>query len=244
VIPVLDLRGGRAVHARGGQREEYEPVRSTLAAPAGDAVALARTYRDVLGCTECYLADLDAIDGDEPQRGLVRAITAAGGRWLVDAACTTSHRAREIVGAGAARVVVGLETLSGFAALESVCRAVGADRVVFGLDLFHGAPRIRAGAANPGSPLDLARAASDTGVGALLILDLARVGSGAGLDLALARRLRTAHPAIELLAGGGIRGEQDLEHAAQAGLDGVLVATALHDGRIGAAHIQALGRGT
>jgi len=45
VIPVLDLRAGRAVLASGGRRASYAPVRSVLAAAeagAGDAVALAR----------------------------------------------------------------------------------------------------------------------------------------------------------------------------------------------------------
>ena len=243
VIPVLDLKGGRAVHSRGGRREHYAPVRSKLAVPAGDAVALAGAYGDVLGCTECYLADLDAIGGAEPQWPLLRAITAQGGRWLIDAACTTTHRAREILNAGGARVVVGLETLSGFAALAGLCRAIGWNRVVFSLDLYHGAPLIRAGVAIPGGPLELAHEAASAGVAALLILDLARVGSGGGIDLALARRIRHAHPTLELLAGGGVDEEQDLERAAQAGIDGVLVATALHDGRIGPAQIQAMGRG-
>ncbi len=243
VIPVLDLKGGRAVHSRGGRREHFGPVLSQLAAPAGDAVALARAYREVLGCTECYLADLDAIGGAEPQWPLVRAITVEAARWLVDAACTTTHRARDILIAGASRVVVGLETLSGFAALAGLCRAIGTDRVVFSLDLFHGAPVIRAGTAITGDPLDIAREAARAGVAALLILDLARVGSGSGIDLALAQHIRDALPTIELLAGGGVEQEQDLERAAGAGLDGVLVATALHDGRIGAAQIQALSRG-
>lgn len=243
VIPVLDLKGGRAVHSRGGRREHYGPVQSKLAGPAGDALALARAYHDVLGSTECYLADLDAIGGAEPQWPLVRAITTGGAAWLVDAACTTTHRARQVLAAGAARVVVGLETLSGLTALDTLCRAIGASRVVFSLDLYHGAPLLRAGSAIVGGPLDVARAAVGAGIAALLILDLARVGAGGGIDLELARRIRAAHPALELLVGGGVEQEQDLVRAAQAGIDGVLLATALHDGRIGAAHVQALRRG-
>ncbi len=243
VIPVLDLKGGNAVHARGGRREHYERVRSKLAPPESDAIALARAYRDVLGSTECYLADLDAIGGAEPQWPLVRAITAGGMRWLIDAACTTTHRAQEILAAGAARVVVALETLSGFNSLAEACRVVGADRVVFSLDLYHGTPVVRAGSAVRDDPLDLAREAVSAGIAALLILDLARVGAGGGIDLELVSRIRQTLPEIELLAGGGVEREEDLTRAARVGLDGVLVATALHDGRIGAAQIQAVSRG-
>ena len=50
VIGVIDLKAGRAVHARGGKREAYEPVRSPLLTPeqVGDAAALACAYRDLL----------------------------------------------------------------------------------------------------------------------------------------------------------------------------------------------------
>src|SRR2546421_8596650 len=52
VIPVLDLRAGQAVLARGGRREAYPPVRSQLVdgGAASDPLVLARAYRDLLDC--------------------------------------------------------------------------------------------------------------------------------------------------------------------------------------------------
>src|SRR5271165_5825122 len=47
VIPVLDLKAGRAVHAIRGNRSDYQPVRSLLH-PSTDPEQLARAYRDVL----------------------------------------------------------------------------------------------------------------------------------------------------------------------------------------------------
>ena len=47
------------------------------------------------------------------------------------------------------------------------------------------------------------------------------------------RRVRRAVPDVALLAGGGVRGPEDLQRLADAGCDGALVATALHDGRLG-----------
>ncbi len=52
------------------------------------------------------------------------------------------------------------------------------------------------------------------------------------MDPVLVRALRRAHPQVELLAGGGIGTARELERLAAAGLDGALMATALHDGRI------------
>jgi phosphoribosylformimino-5-aminoimidazole carboxamide ribotide isomerase len=44
--------------------------------------------------------------------------------------------------------------------------------------------------------------------------------------------LREVLPGVMLLAGGGVRGPEDVTRLAEAGCDGVLVATALQDGRL------------
>jgi phosphoribosylformimino-5-aminoimidazole carboxamide ribotide isomerase len=245
---VLDLMAGRAVRARRGLRDAYAPAPSRLvpADSAGDPLAQARAFRDVLGCDAWYVADLDAILGGTPQRALLRALAGLGVRLLVDAGVATADRARAVIadggaggggGGGGTRVIVGLETLPAFAALAAVVRAVGAERVVFSLDLREG----RA-VAQGGTPHELAAAAVAAGASGVLLLDLARVGSGRGVDLDLVAALRRAHPAVELLAGGGIASRQDLERLADAGCDGALVATALHEGRLGRDDIDALRR--
>jgi phosphoribosylformimino-5-aminoimidazole carboxamide ribotide isomerase len=68
----------------------------------------------------------------------------------------------------------------------------------------------------------------------VLVLDLAAVGSGTGphnLDTIAALKHLVG---VRVLAGGGVRGAEDLRVLAEAGCDGVLVGTALHDGRIAA----------
>ena len=242
VIPVLDLRGGQAVLARGGRREAYAPVRSQLVdgGAASDPLVLARAYRDVLGCDEWYVADLDALAGGAVQRALVRALAGLRGRLLVDAAVSSPERARELIADGATRVVVGLESLPSLDALGRIARAVGLERTAFSLDLRDGAPLAEARLS--GTPLELARAAVTAGAGAIIVLDLARVSSGRGVDSGLLEALRRAHPHVDLLAGGGIGTVRDLERLADAGLDGVLVATALHDGRIKRDDVAAIRR--
>ena len=228
--------------ARGGRREAYAPVRSQLVdgGAASDPVVLARAYRDVLGCDEWYVADLDALAGGPVQRALLGALVGLRGRLLVDAAVKTPDRARELVADGATRVVVGLESLPSFDALGLIAGAVGPERTAFSLDLRDGAPLAEARLS--GTPLALARAAVTAGAGAIIVLDLARVGSGRGVDSGLLEALRRAHPHVELLAGGGIGAPGELERLADAGLDGVLVASALHDGRIERDDIAAVRR--
>ena len=65
------------------------------------------------------------------------------------------------------------------------------------------------------------------GLREVIVLDLARVGSGMGPDVGLIAELHAAFPDLELLAGGGVRGVDDLRALRDAGAAGALVATAL-----------------
>jgi phosphoribosylformimino-5-aminoimidazole carboxamide ribotide isomerase len=246
VIGVLDLMNGLAVHARAtaGGRAAYQPVRMVagVTLDPGDAIGLARVYLGVLGVRELYAADLDAILGGEPQRLRIAGVARLGAPLWLDAGVRDAAGARDALAAGASRVIVGLETLPSFGALAEICRAVGGERVAFSLDLRDGAPVGGDGAIAPGaSVLTLAAEAADAGAGAVIVLDLARVGTGGGVDVALMRRVRATVPRLALFAGGGVRGSDDLARLADAGCDGALVATALHDGRLGARAVAAAG---
>jgi len=233
VIPVLDLRRGRAVWARGGVRERYAPLESALAPNTdGDARALIREFA-ALDCHEVYVADLDALEGGCPQWQLIGALASCAA-LLVDAGAREPAQLGKIFATGARRAVIALETMPSWSLLADCIRTYGASRVVFSLDLRGGIPvtvpgRAACDAPSPGSTLELAVGAGATSV---VVLDLARVGSGAGLDWRLLEQLRRAHPEIELQAGGGIAGLADLERARQAGCDAVLVGSALHDGTL------------
>jgi phosphoribosylformimino-5-aminoimidazole carboxamide ribotide isomerase len=203
----------------------------------GDAVALARFYLERLGVHELYVADLDAILDHPPQDSLVAAIVALGAPVWLDAGTSSAALAHRVAALGAAQVIVGLETLPSFGALREMCGGVGGERVAFSLDLRHGVAvvsPIAEGIAQDLPPHVLAARAAEAGAGAVIVLDLGRVGLGGGLDLALIRRVRRAVPWVTLVAGGGVRGAEDCERLADAGCDGALVATALHDGRLDA----------
>lgn len=253
IIPALDFAGGSAVHARGGERNRYTPVDSVLlpgrsAGPAG-ALALAAAFRHVLGAEVCYAADLDAIQGGEVQTSLLRALTGDEGfgrGMMVDAGIGDPARAAQVLASGAARAVVGLETLPYFADLGAIVKSAGADRVVFSLDLRLGRPFTRAVPSGSGAGVatvpDLAARAAAEGVTCVLLLDLGRVGTDLGIDLPLLAMVRRELPGVQLLAGGGVQTRADLERMADTGCDGAVIASAIHAGRIAAADVAAVQR--
>lgn len=244
---MLDVRGGVAVHARRGERERYAPVRSCLAPEApGDALALAGALR-ALGARRLYVADLDAIMGGAPQVALLARLAALGfAELLVDAGARTPDVLGRLGAPDMVTAVCGLETLDSFAELASWVRAFGAAHVVLSLDHDAGAARVtaplRADALRGDVSLpQVARQAWRAGVRRLLLLDLRGVGAAAGPDVARLAGLVAAVPGARWLLGGGVRHAGDLAAAAAAGCEAVLVATALHEGAVGAADLRGAG---
>jgi phosphoribosylformimino-5-aminoimidazole carboxamide ribotide isomerase len=240
IIPVLDVRRGRAVHARGGRRDDYLPVRSTLRRGSAP-LALAAATRDALGLRELYLADLAAIEGEPPDTGLYRGLAGLGLEVWADAGLREGTDAASLLEAGVGRLVAGLETVAGPRGLRSLVEAAGTPRVVFCLDLREGRPVV-ASRADWGTddPRGIAERAIREGVRSVILLDLARVGSGRGPGTDhLLGPLAREFPAVEWIVGGGIAGRDDLKRLADAGASAALVASAIHDGRIGPTDIMA-----
>ena len=101
-------------------------------------------------------------------------------------------------------------------------------RVVFSLDLQHGIPL---GSPDWGpDPAEIAAEVIRCGVAQLIVLDLAGVGTGTGVPtIPLCRTLRARHgPDVQIITGGGVRDQADLNELEGAGVDGVLVASILH----------------
>jgi phosphoribosylformimino-5-aminoimidazole carboxamide ribotide isomerase len=236
IIGVIDLKGGRAVHARGGRREAYAPV-STVAGVRieGDALALARVYNETFGVDALYVADLDAIGGGAAHDHIVRDIGGCGTSLLLDAGVRRAEDAHRISAACGGTIVVGLETLHSLDALASICR--GPDPVAFSLDLRNGVPLSAGGACCGESAAGIASRAEKAGVGAIIVLDVARVGRGEGPDLRMLHQVRRVAENTPVLAAGGVRDLADLRALARAGCAGALVASALHDGRLTAADV-------
>ena len=236
IIGVIDILDGRAVNARAGERAAYLPIeRAARARIDGSVESLARVYVEMLGVKELYVADLDAIARGPAQmnRQLIERVVSVGVPVWIDAGVSTLTEASSVVDAGASTVIVGLETLSSFDALAEISGGIGGDRVAFSLDLRNGAPVVTPNVVFSGdTPEALARHATRSGVECVVVLDLARVGMGAGVDGALMGQIRAAAPSVALFAGGGVRRRADLHALASLGVDGALVATALLNGSL------------
>ena len=233
ILPVIDVLRGEVVRGVAGNRSEYRPIQSRWTDSSAPP-AVANALRQAFGFRRFYLADLDGILSRKPHFDLYRTLTADGYELLIDAGVRDLADVASILETGASATIVGLETLQGPQALEEMIRMHGAERIVFSLDLRAGRPNIAAEAVWPdGEPEAIAATAVGCGVRQLIVLDLADVGADTGGSTrSLCRTLLTRHPQLTLIAGGGVRGPDDVESWRETGIAELLVASALHDGRI------------
>jgi phosphoribosylformimino-5-aminoimidazole carboxamide ribotide isomerase len=241
VIPVLDVMNGVVVRGVAGRRDEYRPIVSTITSSTAP-LQVARAFREHFGLAEIYVADLDAIQGGQPALGLIEALHADGFRLWVDAGITTAEDARRLARAGVALVVAGLETVAGPETLRELVQAHGPERILFSLDLKGGMPLGEQAAWGTSKPEEIGAQACVAGLRNFLVLDLSRVGMGQGAGTeALCGRLKRLSPHVFVAAGGGVRGPDDLDLLRAAGADAVLIASALHDGRLTKRDVETVG---
>jgi HisA/HisF family protein len=229
IVPVLDLKGGIVVHARRGQRARYAPLRSALVAGC-EPVAVARALCAACRTSRVYVADLDALAGNPADTGTLQALAALAELW-VDAGATTAERAAALARAGVTRNVIGTESLGRDVPGERFLAAPPPQRVL-SVDLRDGrliSPRSDLAGHEPSAAAPLARI---LGVRELIVIDLARVGSGAGPPLSAVAQLAALLPGVSIYAGGGVRDAADLRALESAGAAGALVASALHERRL------------
>lgn len=228
IIPVIDLMGGKVVRARMGDRASYRPIETPLS-PSSDAVDVIRGLLALHPFPTLYVADLDAIAGAGSNFSVLGRVRAEFPRlqlW-VDNGAADPEAVDALIRADLGAPVIGSESQrdAGLIAQHRDSR-----RIVLSLDFrgdaFQGPEEILS------DPKVWPRR--------VIVMTLARVGSGAGPDLARLGAIRTISGGREIYAAGGVRDAADLAALKAAGAAGALVATALHDGRIGKAELDAI----
>lgn len=229
IIPVLDIMGGLVVRGVMGERRSYRPIETPLSASA-DPVAVAKGMARLGAFPAFYIADLDAIEGRVPNAATLAALAEAfpDTEFWVDAGFGTAADAGAILRLPRHVAVIGTESIADASVTAALPHP---ERVILSLD-FKGDAFL-----GPHEVLDDASLWPDR----VIVMTLARVGSGAGPDLERLGAIVARAEARAVYAAGGVRGPEDIEALEQAGVAGALVSTALHDGRLSPEALRRLG---
>ena len=231
IIPVIDLMGGVVVHARRGERQNYQPLHSPLCVGCEPADVV-DGYLTVHPFSTIYIADLDAITGKGDSGPVIARLRREfpGLQFWVDNALADASACRNWLRLGYGDLVIGSEAQCDASAIKDLAQESSASRIILSLDFMDG--KFLGPDSLPAQPSIWPQR--------IIAMTLSRVGSDSGPDFALLDQLRTKAPAKKLFAAGGVRGGEDLIELNRRGISGVLVASALHAGRIGKREIAAV----
>lgn len=239
IVPVIDILDGVAVHAVKGRRKDYKPLKSVLSKSA-NPLDVATAFQK-LGFKEIYVADLNAITGNYDNFSVLERIAQATElQLMVDAGVNDIKKAKELIQHGASKVIIGTETLTSIGFVEEAIHTLGPRRVILSLDLKSGHLLSKLDPPESFDPIAILGVFQRMGLSQAILLDLTRVGSQEGTDLALLKKVLKAVD-LEVFVGGGVRDIFDVVQLKELGVFGVLLATALHSGRINVEDLKRAG---
>ncbi len=221
IVFVMDIRNGEAVHAVRGEREKYKPVRSRI---CGSSVPMDIISK--LMPREVYIADLDRLQHLGDNFEIIKRISAKT-KTMVDTAAENMNDVEKCLGI-ADTAILGTETAS----LELIKEAVGRfpGKINVSIDMKNGRVLTRDRKMKM-EPEKLVKMLDKYDIKDIIVLELSKVGTGAGIDVEFLGRIvqLSSH---NILAGGGIRDMDDIRDLEKIGVSGALVATAAHSGKI------------
>lgn len=221
IVPVIDLKNSEVVRARKGDRANYRPIETPLSRTCrpDDVVA---GLLSLFPFSKLYIADLDAITGAGDNSEMVHSIQQAhpGLELWVDRGFSDAASIRRFLSLSGVHAVVGSESQRDTSAAGELRDE---DRVLLSVDF------LRGGYVGPPALFQSA----EFWPGRVIGMTLDRVGASEGPDLEILKTIVGRAGSRRIYAAGGVRSTDDLAALQQVGVHGALVASALHDGRLG-----------
>jgi len=230
IIPVLDIMNGQVVRGVAGDRANYAPIRSALV-DSSEPEIVARALIRATSAEAIYIANLDMLRWGTSEFD-VRILPEWNGTIFLDIGGLSQEppdaRFRMIAAFEVGeRVAFVRETFQQYRAAKPPA---------FSVDLRNGSligAWAEWGLRSPKDAIALVDRVWEIGFRTAIVLDVARVGIGQGTGTeALCIAIRERYPAMEIITGGGVRSWDDVNRLADCGIDGVLVASAIHDGTL------------
>jgi phosphoribosylformimino-5-aminoimidazole carboxamide ribotide isomerase len=219
LYPAIDLRGGRCVQLTQGDFD-----RETVY--GDDPVPIAKAY-EAAGAPWIHVVDLDAARQQGNNRNLVAAVAAA-----VNVPVQTGGGVRDgsALESTVSRIVLGSVVIDDPGIVQRLASEYPG-RVAVGLDHRGGEVRYRGWEKGTGRQLlDLVEEFSVPGVAAFVVTDISRDGMLSGSDVDGLERVLDATD-VPVIASGGVGSLDDIRALAETGAAGVIVGTALYEGR-------------
>ncbi|MHA1728370.1 MAG: HisA/HisF-related TIM barrel protein [Promethearchaeota archaeon] len=238
IIPVIDVMGGIAVHAIKGIRNRYESLKTSLT-KSSSPIDLIKSYEKKFSFTEVYVADLDSIISEKPNTTLLKdLIDITSLKIMLDAGIRNLYDIIYFKNIGIQKIILATETIDSLDVIDDAIKELGVDRIVISIDMKNKKILARNLEINKLSISSFIEKILQKGIQKIILLDLVKIGSKCGCYEDSYGEIRKKFPNIEIIIGGGVKGIEDIKLLRDKEMNGVLIATALHEGVINPGNIN------
>jgi phosphoribosylformimino-5-aminoimidazole carboxamide ribotide isomerase len=226
IIPVIDLKNGIVVHAKQGNRDRYAPLKSEIC-KSSDIFDVIDAYKALFNMSTIYIADLNAIIRQGSNADLLANVLTAFPDILfwIDGGYPLCN--------------------DGFQQFKNFLPVLGSesfdDNNIYEIKKFKNNCILSLDySVNGKLGATMLFSTPELWPENIIIMSLPRVGSNLGPDVDRLAAYRNQYPQKKIIAAGGIRDSKDLKELGRIGIEQVLVATALHNGKISPDNIAKL----
>jgi len=233
IIPVIDLLNGVVVHAKQGQRHQYQPIQSSLTTST-KPLDIVKAFRDIYPFDTLYIADLSAIQHllgtPSNHRPIIDNILEAFPDltiWIdagIQQASDVQSWHHPTV-----KSIIGTENMRQMDDYLAIAQGYS-EHIVLSLDFMPN------GYQGPSALLQQHQAWPQD----VIVMTLNQVGAQSGVDIATLNKVIRVANKQRIYAAGGVRNMQDLAQLSTMRIHGALIATALHSQHITGADLCAL----
>lgn len=235
IIPVIDLLDGVVVHAKKGERQHYQPIKSLLT-NSSKPLDIVTALLDYCPFQQLYIADLNAIqkhgESYETNYQIVESIKQhfPNLKLWIDAGISNKTELN-IWNKLHSNLIFASENFSRIGNFVSLKNHQNSN-FVLSLDF------MPTGYQGPAELLhDSAYWPDD-----VIVMSLANVGINQGVNIKLLNEIMLRATGSNVFAAGGIRDVNDLNMLKKRGVHGALIATALHQKQLSTQQLASLAK--
>jgi phosphoribosylformimino-5-aminoimidazole carboxamide ribotide isomerase len=230
IYPAIDLRNGQVVRLQQGDSNRQKIY-------ADDPAEVAERWLSA-GARWLHVVNLDGAFGEPDSAnesalsGILGAAANYGAKVQLGGGLRSIEAVRQSIQMGVSRVVLGTLALEKPQVLAECIREFGPNRIAAGIDARDGLVTVRGWREETTvKAITLGIRLAETGLKWVIFTDVSRDGLGKGLNVPATAELKRASR-LSVIASGGVNETGDIEHARQAGLSGVIIGSALYEGKL------------
>ncbi len=229
IIPVIDYQYGQVVLAKAGRREKYQPARSSVS-QSSEIHHVIEKILNFAHFKTIYIADLDSIERQHFDSQLWTSVCNKYPdiEFWIDAGSMHDQWTETMHSNTNVRPILGSESFSTVEVLATALNHLNQYNPLLSIDIKHNH------ILGPANLLDYHTLWPKD----VIILSLGHVGSDDGPDRQLLRDMVPYQASHNFYYGGGLRNLEDIQRLAKQNIEGALIASMLHHGKITGAELD------